>query len=78
MDWAEDEKARPRAIATLQKRTCLKVVDSLDDADARLRWTNQGLMGVDIKLSTKDDVEFWSGRSFVNPLKALGRDLGCE
>ncbi len=79
MDWAEDEKARPRAIETLKKRTCLKVVDSLDEADARLKWTNQGLMGVDVQLSTKkDEVEFWSGRSFVNPLRALRRDLGCE
>jgi hypothetical protein len=78
MDWADDEKARPRAIQTLKKRTCLQVVDSLDQADAKLAWENQGLMGVGVKLYTKDDVEIWSGRSFVNPLKALRRDLGCE
>ncbi len=78
LDWADDENARPRAIETLKKRTCLKVVDSLKDADAKLKWTNQGLMGVDVKLYTKDDLEIWSGRSFVNPLKALRKDLGCE
>jgi hypothetical protein len=78
MDWADDENARVRATATLKKRTCLNVVDTLDAADAKLVWTNQGLMGVDVKLFTKDDSEIWSGRSFVNPLKALRRDLGCE
>lgn len=78
MDWADDEKARPRAIQTLRKRTCLQVVDSLDQADAKITWRNQGLMGVDVKIYTKDDLEIWSGRSFVNPLKALRLDLGCE
>ncbi len=78
MDWADDATARPRAIASLEKRTCLKVVDSLDAADAKLVWTNQGVMGVNVEMFSKSDVEFWSRRSFISPLKALREALGCE
>jgi hypothetical protein len=78
MDWAEDVSTRPRAIASLEKRTCLKVVDSLDSADAKLRWTTQGLMGVSIQISSKDDVDLWARRGVTPPLKALRLALGCE
>jgi len=78
MDWADDETARARATLSLQKHTCLKVVDTLDTADARLSWTNQGLMGVALLLYSKDDQELWNRRGFVVPLKALREALGCE
>jgi hypothetical protein len=78
MDWADDETARPRAILALQKHTCLKVVDTLDTADAKLVWTNQGLMGVALQLLGKDDLELWNKRGFTVPLKALRQVVGCE
>ena len=65
MDRADDESARPRAIAALQKRTCLKVVDTLETADAKLVWTNQGLMGVALQLLGKDDLELWNKKGFL-------------
>jgi hypothetical protein len=78
MDWADDETARARAMVSLHKRTCLKIVDTLENADAKLTWTNQGLMGVDLHLYTKDDQELWSKRGFYVPVKALSQALGCE
>ena len=78
MDWADDETARARATLSLQKHTCLKVVDTPDTADAKLSWTNQGLMGVALLLYSKDDQELWSRRGFIVPLKALREALGCE
>ena len=78
MDWADDETARARAMVSLHKRTCLKIVDTLDNADAKLTWTNQGLMGVDLHLYTKDDQQLWSKRGFYVPVKALSEALGCE
>ena len=78
MDWADDETARARALVSLQKHTCLKIVDTLDNADAKLTWTNQGLMGVDLHLYTKDDQQLWSKRGFYVPVKALSQALGCE
>jgi hypothetical protein len=78
MDWADDETARARALVSLHKHTCLKIVDTLDNADAKLTWTNQGLMGVDLHLYTKDDQELWSKRGFYVPVKALSQALGCE
>ena len=77
-EWAEDVNLRPTAIASIEKRTCLKVVDSLDDADAKVKWTTQGLMGVAILISSKDDVDLWARRGFIPPLKALRLALGCE
>lgn len=77
-DWAEDVSVRPRAIDSLEKRTCLKVVETLDDADAKIRWTTQGLMGVAIQVSSKDDVYLWARRGLTPPLKALRVALGCE
>jgi hypothetical protein len=56
----------------------LKIVDTLDNPDAKLTWTNQGLMGVDLHLYTKDDQELWSKRGFYVPVKALSQALGCE
>jgi hypothetical protein len=78
MDWADDETARARAMVSLHKHTCLNIVDTLDKADAKLTWTNQGLMGVDLHLYSKDDQELWSRRAFYVPVKALGEALGCE
>src|ERR1035437_10795246 len=78
MDWAADETARARAMVSLHKHTCLKIVDTLDNADAKLTWTNQGLMGVDLHLYTKDDQQLWSKRGFYVPVKALSEALGCE
>jgi hypothetical protein len=78
MDWADDETARARALVSLRKHTCLKIVDTLDTADAKLTWTNQGLMGVDLHLYTKDDQDLWSKRGFYVPVKALSEALGCE
>jgi hypothetical protein len=78
MDWADDETARARAMVSLRKHTCLTVVETLDNADAKLTWTNQGLMGVDLHLYTKDDQELWSKRGFYVPVKALGEALGCD
>ena len=77
MDWADDETARARAMVSLHKHTCLKIVDTLDNADAKLTWTNQGLMGVALLLYSKDDQELWSRRGFVVPVKALREVLGC-
>jgi hypothetical protein len=78
MDWAEDETARPHATLAIQKHTCLKVVDSLDAADAKLNWSDQGLMGVAIKLLSKDDKPLWFRRGLTPPLKALRQLVGCE
>jgi hypothetical protein len=78
LDWAEDAMARPRAVDSLEKRTCLKIVDSIDAADAKIRWTTQGLMGVAIQVTSKDDVALWARRGMIPPLKALRLALGCE
>jgi hypothetical protein len=78
MDWAEDETARPRATMAIQKHTCLKVVDSLNAADAKLNWSDQGLMGVAIKLLSKDDQPLWFKRGLAPPMKALRQLLACE
>ncbi len=78
MDWAEDETARPHATLAIQKHTCLKVVDSLNAADAKLNWSDQGLMGVAIKLLSKDDQPLWFKRGLAPPMKALRQLLACE
>ena len=78
MDWADDATARARAMVSLRKHTCLTIVDTLDAADAKLSWTNQGLMGVDLHLYSKDDQELWTRRGFYVPVKALSEALGCE
>jgi hypothetical protein len=81
IDWADEEYARARATLAIQKHTCLKVVDTLADADARLNWTNQGVMGVAIRLLSKDDKDdhvLWSKTGLTPPLKALNKEVGCQ
>jgi hypothetical protein len=78
MDWADDETARPRAVLALEKHTCVTVVDTLATADAKLVWTNQGVMGADLQLFGKDDTALWEKRGFMVPLKALNQELGCQ
>jgi len=77
MDWAEDDNARPRETVAIEKHTCLRIVDTLEAADARLNWSNQGLMGVALDLSSKDGKELWSKRGLTSPLKALNQAVGC-
>jgi hypothetical protein len=77
MDWAEDDNARPRETVAIQKHTCLRVVDTLEAADARLNWSNQGLMGAALDLLSKDGQELWSKRGLTAPLKALNQAVGC-
>jgi hypothetical protein len=77
MDWAEDDNARPRETVAIQKHTCLRVVDTLEAADARLNWSNQGLMGAALDLLSKDGQELWSKRGLTAPLKALNLAVGC-
>ncbi len=77
MDWAEDDSARPRETVAIEKHTCLRVVDTLEAADARLNWSNQGLMGVALNLQSKDGQALWGKRGLRSPLKALNEAVGC-
>jgi hypothetical protein len=76
-EWADDDNARPREIIAIQKHTCLRIVDTLEAADATLSWQNQGLMGVAVELTGKDGQVLWSKRGLTPPLKALKQALGC-
>jgi len=77
MDWAEDDNARPRENVAIEKHTCLRIVDTLEAADARLNWSNQGLMGVALNLQSKDGQALWGKRGLWSPLKALNEAVGC-
>jgi hypothetical protein len=76
-EWADDDNARPREVIAIQKHTCLRIVDTLEAADATLSWENQGLMGVALELSSKDGQVLWARRGLTPPLKALKQALGC-
>ena len=76
-EWAEDDNARPREANWIEKRTCLKIVDTLEAADAILTWSNQGLTGVYVELESKDRETLWAKRGLRPPLGALKQALGC-
>ena len=76
-EWADEDYAREKYAASLEKHTCLKAVDSVDEADAILKWQNRGAMGTAMELVTKKDKLLWNKSGVRPPLGALKKVVGC-
>jgi hypothetical protein len=76
-EWADEDNARAQNSRAIEKRTCLKVVDTSGAADAILSWSNQGITGTYLELLSKDGEVIWSKRGLAPPLGALKLAVGC-
>jgi len=76
--WEDDEPEIARKITSIQKHTCLTVVETEASADAILVWSLEALTGGALELRSKDGQVLWSKEgNFTTPLKALKQALGC-
>jgi hypothetical protein len=76
--WADDDAMTARRVIAIQKRTCLRLVETAGAADATLTWSAQGLTGGALELRSNDGQVLWSKvGSFTIPLKAMSQALGC-
>jgi hypothetical protein len=72
-----DFSGEDRARRTVEKHTCLQVVDTLAAADARLSWS-AGFGGANLKLLDIQGNLIWSKRGITPPFGALNNALGCQ
>jgi len=77
-EWADDDDVIARKVIAIHRRTCLQVVQTLNAADASLRWSDEGFTGAAFELHSKDGQVIWSRvGGFAPPFKALKQALGC-
>ena len=77
-NWEDDDNVNARKAISVQKHTCLQVVETEGAADAILAWSVEAFTGGALELRSKDGQVLWYRvGSFTTPLKALKEALGC-